>query len=218
MYQVLSSVQPLNTARIRPRAKSSRVWCGRLESPLLDPLDFLPSPATVGKAAVGVGTKVAGKLAVKAAGASGAKAASTLPLGAIHKLDGSRRPSRRQEARQRRKSPERPCSARGRRCSAQDGSPSQGGCRKIDERLLTWAVEGWTQLVNAAVDWGKSNAVTAKLLVDGNIVSIIVNNPEWALHAELALTVEVEKLGKNKVRVLQGFSERIPCGMATRSA
>ena len=60
--------------------------------------------------------------------------------------------------------------------------------------------------------------MTAKLLVDGNIVSIIVNNPEWALHAELALTVEVEKLGKNKVRVLQGFSERIPCGMATRSA
>ena len=45
------------------------------------------------------------------------------------------------------------------------------------------------------------------------MVPIIVDNPEWALHAEGALITEVNKLGKfPKVQVKQIFSERIPCG------
>jgi Domain of unknown function (DUF4157) len=57
-----------------------------LDTPLLDPWDFIPGPGTVAKMAAGAGTKAVGKVAVTTATAKGVKAASTLPLGAILKL------------------------------------------------------------------------------------------------------------------------------------
>jgi len=86
----------------------------------------------------------------------------------------------------------------------------------VDPRLLELARTARTDLVNAGVDWGTSNVVTAKVLVDGKEVWIVVDNPEWALHAEGALITEVQELKRAsrglKVEVKQVFSERIPCG------
>lgn len=84
----------------------------------------------------------------------------------------------------------------------------------IDERLLEWARKARTDLVQAGVDWGKSNVVTAKVLADGKELWVVVDNPEWAMHAEGALIAEIEQLKATrlKVEVRQIFSERIPCG------
>jgi Domain of unknown function (DUF4157)/Xanthomonas XOO_2897-like deaminase len=84
---------------------------------------------------------------------------------------------------------------------------------QIDERLLDWAIAARSDLINAGVAWGKSNVVTAIVNVDGRMVPIILDNPEWALHAEGALMTEVRRLGEfPRVQVQQVFSERIPCG------
>ena len=60
-----------------------------LESPALDPTDFVPSPGTLfkaGKAAVGVGGKIFAKAVAKVAGGKGATAAVTLPVQSILKM------------------------------------------------------------------------------------------------------------------------------------
>jgi Domain of unknown function (DUF4157)/Xanthomonas XOO_2897-like deaminase len=86
----------------------------------------------------------------------------------------------------------------------------------IAEQLLEWARKARTDLVRAGVDWGKSNVVTAKVLVDGKELWMVLDNPEWALHAEGALITEIRALKEAskglKVEVKQIFSERIPCG------
>ncbi len=196
-----------------------------LENPVLDPIDFFPSPGTVAKvvtvggkfaikAAAGIGGKIILKEAAAAAAVKGAKTGSTLTLGVIFRLRQVSRALAMPLSRAGGKAGSNAVFGAGKTLLRPVTAQAARATGPIDEALLEAAVKSRKKLVEAGVDWAKSNVVTAKLLVDGKTVILAVDNPEWVLHAEGALITEVRNLtGSGKaVKVLQVFSERIPCG------
>lgn len=196
-----------------------------VESPLLDPIDFIPSPGAVAKivtvggkfavkAAAGIGGKIVLKEAAAAAAAKGAKTGSTLALGIIFRLRQVSKALAKPLTKAGGKAGSKVVFGAGKTLLRPAAAQAVKASGPIDEALLEAVVKSRRKLVEAGVDWAKSNVATAKLLVNGKTVILAVDNPEWALHAEGAIMTEVRNLtasGK-AVKVLQVFSERIPCG------
>lgn len=179
-----------------------------LEPPALDPIDFADPTLlkAVGKAAISVGSKVIAKAAAKLAVTQGAKEAATLPFLSIVRL--------RRVSRTLRKFGKKTIFGAGRTLKRPKNAIPLRAKGPIHEQLLEWAVDARRNLIAKGVDWGESNIACARVLVDGKMVKIVVDNPELAVHAENQLIKEVEKIAEKKsVQVLQIFSERIPCGV-----
>jgi Xanthomonas XOO_2897-like deaminase len=178
-----------------------------IESPILDPLDFLPSPGTAAKAAAGVGAKVTAKLAAKAAATKGATAGTKLTLGVINQL-------RKVSKTLTRISGRKAGTIAGKMLQIPKVKALRPPAAPIDRRLMEVVLQHRQMLVNSGVDWGSSNIAACKVLVDGRAVILSARNISKGLHSEARLIAQIEEMVGNKksVEVLQIFSERIPCG------
>jgi hypothetical protein len=180
-----------------------------LETPVLDPIDIAPNPASLAKGAAKAGVGILGKVAVKGALKKGATSGGKITLGAINEMRGV--------AKNLAKSGGLKLSKRlGRALMRPKVIKSIRATAEIDERLVADVIQARTQLWRAGEAFGSHNIAAVKISVGGKTRILVARSTVKELHSEARLIKQIEDIvaKEGDVEVLQVLSERIPCTRA----